>query len=219
MSESEYNLAKAQTMTHVGSWSFDPVSGEVKASDELLRIMRLRPEETTQEAFARVVHPEDHDSGDWRTCGRGIDHGTTTKSNTACSLPDGTANWVYTIVEPSVNSAGKVVKLYGTTQDITERKQAEFELRNKTNELQAIFDSIGDGITVYDHDGRIQHHNLISPQLFPQETSPGQSCRDTLPSRKSRSLPEKCPVERALSGGAGGDLARSLRGRAEDPLR
>ena len=30
------------------------------------------------------------------------------------------------------------VKLYGTTQDITSRKQAEVELRNKTNELQAI---------------------------------------------------------------------------------
>jgi len=53
----------------------------------------------------------------------------------------------------------KVIKLYGTTQDITERKRAEVELRNKTNELQAIFDSIRDGIVVYDHGGLVQHHN------------------------------------------------------------
>ena len=52
------------------------------------------------------------------------------------------------------------------------------DLRNKTNELQTIFDSIGDGITVYDHDGRIQHQNRIIPQLFPVETLPGKSCRE-----------------------------------------
>ena len=34
LSESEYNLAKAQAMTHVGSWSFNPINGEVLASAE-----------------------------------------------------------------------------------------------------------------------------------------------------------------------------------------
>jgi len=52
LAESEYRLAKAQSMTHVGSWSFDPNSEEVNASDELLRIMRLRRDEATQESFA-----------------------------------------------------------------------------------------------------------------------------------------------------------------------
>ncbi|MEI6705021.1 MAG: PAS domain-containing protein, partial [Deltaproteobacteria bacterium] len=37
--ESEYNLAKAQSMSHVGSWRSDPLTGELRASDELLRIM------------------------------------------------------------------------------------------------------------------------------------------------------------------------------------
>ncbi|WP_226989372.1 PAS domain-containing sensor histidine kinase, partial [Desulfuromonas sp. TF] len=198
LSESEYNLAKAQSMTHVGSWSFDPVTAEVKASDELLRILRLRPEETTQEAFARVVHPEDHENV-MAHLRRGIDHGKSYEIEHRLQFDDGTSKWVYTIVEPSVNSAGKVVKLYGTTQDITQRKQAEVELRNKTNELQTIFDSIGDGITVYDHDGLIQHHNLISPQLFPKETVPGKSCRELF-HPEAAAQPRECPVEKALKG-------------------
>jgi PAS domain S-box-containing protein len=198
LSESEYNLAKAQSMTHVGSWSFDPVTAEVKASDELLRILRLRPEETTQEAFARVVHPEDHENV-MAHLRRGIDHGKSYEIEHRLQFDDGTSKWVYTIVEPSVNSAGKVVKLYGTTQDITQRKQAEVELRNKTNELQTIFDSIGDGITVYDHDGLIQHHNLISPQLFPKETVPGKSCRELF-HPEAAVQPRECPVEKALKG-------------------
>ena len=198
LSESEYNLAKAQSMTHVGSWSFDPVTAEVNASDELLRIMHLRREETTQEAFAGAVHPEDIESV-MEHLRMGIEHGKSYEIEHRLRFGDGTSRWVYTIVEPSVNSAGKVVRLYGTTQDITERKQAEVELRNKTNELQAIFDSISDGITVYDHDGLIQHHNLISPQLYPKEILPGKSCRDIF-HPESSSMPQDCPVERALRG-------------------
>ncbi|MGK2905701.1 MAG: PAS domain-containing sensor histidine kinase [Desulfuromonadales bacterium] len=198
LAESESTLAKAQAMTHVGSWSFNPVSGKMLASAELLHIMRLRPEETTQQAFASVVHPEDYDTV-MEHLRLGIDHGSSYEIEHRLRFKDGSLRWVHSIVEPSVNSAGQVVRLYGTTQDITPRKQAEIELCNKTNELQAIFDSIGDGISVYDHNGLVQHHNLISPQLFPMGTLPGKSCRDIFHS-DAPSLSLLCPVERALNG-------------------
>jgi two-component system, sporulation sensor kinase E len=198
LSVSEYNLAKAQAMTHVGSWSFDPATGEVNASDELLKILRLSREETTQEAFASVVHPEDLDNV-MENLRLGIEHGKSYEIEHRLRFADGIQKWVYTIVEPSVSSAGVVMMLYGTTQDISERKQAEVDLRNKTNELQTIFDSIGDGITVYDHNGLIQHHNLISPRLFPRETVTGKSCREIFHPDLS-SDHQECPVERALKG-------------------
>jgi two-component system, sporulation sensor kinase E len=198
LAESEYNLAKAQAMTHVGSWSFDPATSEVQASAELLRILRLSPEETTQEAFARVVHPDDYDTviDHLRL---GIEQGKSYEIEHRLKFDDGSLRWVYSIVEPALNRAGVVRKIYGTTQDITQRKQAEVDLRNKTNELQTIFDSIGDGITVYDQNGRVQHHNLISPNLFPSETLPGRSCSEIF-HPKSLVQSEECPVERALRG-------------------
>lgn len=198
LAESEYNLAKAQAMTHVGSWSFDPESGEVQASAELLRILCLRPEETTQEAFARVVHPDDYDTV-MEHLQLGVEQGRSYEIEHRLKFEDGTLRWVYSIVEPALSNSGKVLKLYGTTQDITQRKQAEVNLRNKTNELQTIFDSIGDGITVYDHNGQIQHHNLISPRLFPQEIQQGKSCRGIF-HPESTTEPQDCPVERALRG-------------------
>lgn len=198
LAESEYNLAKAQSMTHVGSWSIDPVSGDVSASAELLKILRMQREEASQEAFASVVHPEDLQTV-MEQLRRGAEHGKNYEIEHRLLFPDGTLRWVYTIVEPLVNSAGQVVRMYGTTQDISERKRAEVELRNKTNELQAIFDSISDGIMVYDHRGRAQHHNLISPQLFPREAQAGKMCREIFHPEQS-SLIEECPVERALRG-------------------
>jgi len=198
LSASEYNLAKAQSMTQVGSWSFDPASGAVKASDELLRIMRLGRDEANQESFARVVHPDDQENV-MAHLRRGASEGVSYEIEHRLLFPDGTSRWVYTIVEPSLDGSGRVVRLYGTTQDITERKQAEVELRNKSNELQAIFDSISDGITVYDHDGRVQHHNLISPRLYPEGIAGGKSCREVFHPDVAEQ-PHDCPVERALRG-------------------
>jgi len=198
LSESKYNLTKAQSMTHVGSWSFDPLTAEVQASDELLRIMHLSREEASQDSFAEVVHPDDRENV-MEQMRLGTQLGRSYEIEHRLLFADGSSRWVYTIVEPQINNAGRVVKLYGTTQDITERKRVEVELRNKSNELQAIFNSISDGITVYDHEGRIQHHNQISPRLFPGQILPGKECSNIFHADKP-SLPSECPVERALQG-------------------
>jgi PAS domain S-box-containing protein len=196
--ESEYKLAKAQAMTHVGSWSSDPATGEMNVSDELLRIFRLSREEATQEALAGVIHPEDLQNV-LDHLRLGAEQGKNYEIEHRLLLRDGTSKWVYTIVEPSVNSEGKVEKLYGTTQDITERKQVEVELRNQKNKLQAIFDSVNDGVIVFDHDGLIQHRNHVCPQFFPEEVLSGGTCREIFHPELAGS-PDNCPVERALRG-------------------
>ncbi len=198
LAESEYNLAKAQEMTQLGSWSFDPATGKIQASTQLLRILRLRPEETTQEAFASVVHPDDYHNV-MHHLRLGIEQGRSYEIEHRLKFADGSERWVYSIIETMANSAGTVQRLYGTTQDITARKQAEDELQNKTNELQAIFDSICDGIIVYDHEAIIQHHNLIGSQFLTPSIEIGKSCREIF-HPESSSHPQNCPVEIALQG-------------------
>lgn len=196
--ESEYNLAKAQSMSHVGSWRSDPVTGELRVSDELLKIMRLSREEATPEALASLIHPEDRESV-MALLRQGTEQGNNYEIEHRLLLRDGTSKWVYTIVEPSVNIARQVVKLFGTTQDITERKQSEVRLRNKSNELQAIFDAVNDGVIVFDHNGSIQHLNHICPQFFPAEVLSRGECRDVFHPELA-SCPHNCPVELALHG-------------------
>ena len=84
-------------------------------------------------------------------------------------------------------------------QKIHELEAANLGLRSKSSELQAMFDSISDGVIVYDHSGMVQHRNHICPQYFPQETLPGCSCRELFHFGR-RSSPLDCPVERALAG-------------------
>ena len=196
--ESEYNLAKAQSMSHVGSWRSDLLTGELRVSDELLRIMRLDREGTTQHAITNLIHPEDLESV-MAHLRMGTEQGNSYEIEHRLLLKDGTIKWVYTIVEPSVNIARQVVRLYGTTQDITERKRAEARLRNKKNELQAIFDSVNDGVIVFDHNGMIQNLNHVCPQFFPDKVLDGGSCRDIFHPELASS-PNSCPVELALRG-------------------
>lgn len=198
LAQSEYNLAKAQAMTHVGSWSFEPATGKVVASSELLRILRLSEEQATQENFASVVHPEDQSKviGHLQS---GIELGRSYEIEHRLRFETGEERWVYSIIEPQVNSFGRVLKLYGTTQDITARKRAEVELRNITNELQAIFDSIGDAILVYDQNARVQHYNVVSKRLLPVAAQIGRPCAELF-HRGSAADANNCPVERALRG-------------------
>lgn len=196
--ESEYKLSKAQAMSHVGSWISDPATGDLSVSDELLSIMRLNHNEATQEMFASLIHPDDLDNV-MSHLRRAIELGSNYEIEHRLLLRDGTVKWVNTIVEPSANLARQVVRLYGTTQDITERKQDEVKLRNKKNELQAIFDAVNDGVIVFDHNGSIQHLNHICPQFFPPEALAGGGCRDVFHPDVALS-PHNCPVELALHG-------------------
>jgi len=196
--ESEYNLSKAQSMSHVGSWRSDPLSGELRVSDELLRIMNITREEANSKTLAELIHPDDRDSVMARLQ-QGTAQGSSYEIEHRLLLKDGTSKWVYSIVEPSVNIARQVVKLYGTTQDITERKQNESRLRNKKNELQTIFDSVNDGVIVFDNNGSIQHLNHVCPEFFPSEVLVGGGCRDVFHPDSPLS-PLTCPVELALHG-------------------
>lgn len=84
-------------------------------------------------------------------------------------------------------------------QKIHELEAANLGLRRKSSEFQAMFDSISDGVIVYDCTGMVQHRNHVCQHYFPQETIHGCSCRELFhPNQGSARL--DCPVERALAG-------------------
>ncbi len=78
-------------------------------------------------------------------------------------------------------------------QKIHELETANTGLRSKSNELQAVFDSISDGVVVYDSSGAVQRRNHVCPHYFPQETLPGSSCRELFHPDHDHD-PVDCPV-------------------------
>lgn len=92
------------------------------------------------------------------------------------------------------------IGFYGEVkQKIQELEAANLSLRTKKSELQAMFDSISDGVVIYDSSGLVQQRNHIVPRFFPTETLPGNSCKALFHPGQARDY-EGCPVGKALKG-------------------
>ena len=92
------------------------------------------------------------------------------------------------------------IGFYGEVkQKIQELESANLGLRTKKAELQAVFDSISDGIVIYDSSGTVQQRNRVVPRLFPTETLLGKGCKALFHPDRTTDL-EGCPVGKALKG-------------------
>jgi PAS domain S-box-containing protein len=151
---SEAYLEEAQRMSHTGSWALDLISNRyIYTSDESDRIYGFDPNEDppTREAVFERIHPEDR--SEWRRhFERSLREKVDITHDYRIVLPDGSVRHVRAIRHPVVNSAGDVVKLVGTSIDITERKRAEDELRASEARFRTFVDHATDAFFLHDDD-------------------------------------------------------------------
>jgi len=135
--QSEAYRAEAESLTHAGSWAFDLASNKyVYVSEEDFRIWGFDAQEglPTGEAVFRRIHPEDRNR--WKAnFERALREKVDSFDDYRVVLPDGTVKHIHTIRHPVLNDAGDLVKLVGTSMDITERKRAEEALRQSEAHL------------------------------------------------------------------------------------
>ncbi|HYX89254.1 MAG TPA: MASE1 domain-containing protein [Gaiellaceae bacterium] len=123
-------LAEAQEVAHLGSWEWDMAADRVTWSDELYRIYGLEPQslEITYERYLERIHPDDR--GQAKAI---VAHAAATGSSFVFEhrtvLDDGRVRWLQGRGRVLLNDAGKPVRMVGTSQDVTERKQLD-ELRD-----------------------------------------------------------------------------------------
>jgi PAS domain S-box-containing protein len=124
--DSESRLADAQRIAHVGNWETDFIEGVDVWSDETFRILGLEPqqEEASMERFMEAVHPEDRERV-VELVAKQNTHQQPYEYECRLLLPDGSERTVFVRTEFEANRGGAVVRIYGTIQDITERKRVE----------------------------------------------------------------------------------------------
>ena len=62
----------------------------------------------------------------------------------------GKVSWGWTRCQLELDDAGKVVKLKGTVQEITERKQAELSLLESEEKFHSLFDTMNEGVALHE---------------------------------------------------------------------
>ena len=128
--ESEELHKEAQRVAHIGHWELNPEIGTPVWSDEIFRIFGLKPQErepsfTDHETH---LHPDD-----WPLLNKAVTlastEGTPFDIIFRIVRPDGEIRWMHSVGTTTKDEKGKVTKLFGTAQDITDRKRAEESLR------------------------------------------------------------------------------------------
>jgi len=176
---SEANMAAAQRLAHVGSWemglsnSTDLDANSVHWSDEIFRICGYEPGavEPSMMLVTQLV-PE-------------CEHGAMRNAIAAAIAKRQPYSIIHRVIRPNgeeriVQELGQVffdektsqpLKLVGTTQDITESKEAEKQLLWKTAFFEAKVHSSLDGILIVDGEGRkiLQNQRTVDLWKIPRE--------------------------------------------------
>ena len=143
--ESEELHKEAQRVAHIGHWELNPEIGTPVWSDEIFRIFGLKPQET-EPSFTDLethLHPDD-----WPLLNKAVTltstEGTPFNITFRIVRPDSEIRWMHAIGTTTKDEKGKVTKLFGTAQDITDRKRAEEALRKVNKQYQRLLEDLGD---------------------------------------------------------------------------
>jgi PAS domain S-box-containing protein len=143
LQQSEGKLAEAQRIAHVGYWDYDADSDRFTWSDETYRIFGLRPKERilNRVLLQELIHPEDRQI---------VEQAITAALNGVPRFdvehrlvrPNGEVRYVHVQSQGNVvlDGLGRPHRMFGTVQDITERKRAEEALRQSQEKYRIFFE-------------------------------------------------------------------------------
>ena len=139
---SRQELNEAQRIAKVGSWVWEPEHDIATWSEELYHIFRRDPALPTPSGreSKRFFTPQSLERLRVAT-GPALNTGTLYELDLEIIREDGQGGWISARGEAQRDASGRVVKMRGTVQDVTERKQAEEALHRSEQKFETIFRS------------------------------------------------------------------------------
>jgi PAS domain S-box-containing protein len=130
LQESKAWLEEAQRVAHVGYWVWDLQTNHLIWSDETYRIFGLMPQDglIDLEKVREMIHPDDREAV-FRTAEEAIRSGARADCEHRLFRPSGEMRVVHSLADLKKDSSGRPYQMFGTTQDITDRKRAEEALQ------------------------------------------------------------------------------------------
>ena len=135
--EREQDLLCAQKLAHVGSWSYITETRTSNWSEEMFHVWGLDPKNEVQnyDELRKLIHSDDRQRF-VVAVNDALEKGLPYNIELRILSPDGDEHTIISQCNPQIDKQGKVIRLTGTTQDITERKRVEEVIKNMNTELE-----------------------------------------------------------------------------------
>ena len=134
--DSETQLARAQQVAQIGSWSLDVASGQLKWSDETYRIFGMTVGDPLYyDIFLQHIHPDDAARVDraWHQALEGAPYDVSHRI-----IVQGRVKWVLERAELETDEDGTLTHAVGTVQDITQQWREHTLLETSTETLRLL---------------------------------------------------------------------------------
>jgi PAS domain S-box-containing protein len=160
--EKERRLSESQRIAHIGSWTCDlrDPARRLVWSDELYRLYGVSPDTFTPTigSLLNLIIPEDRSVVEkWLTaCAAGEKPGD---AEFRLRLPDGSLRVFSRRGELQYDSDNNPIRMSGTSQDVTERRQTEAALRESEERLRTMVNGIPQLAWMAEADGSIFWYN------------------------------------------------------------
>ena len=171
-------LNEAEKVARIGSWTWSAASTAVTWSNEMYNIYGVKPEDIdleTDDPILTFIHPDDKDAL-LELRERSRRERTSGELEYRLVMRNGDIKYIHAQTKLNCNEKGDIVNVYGTLQDITDRKMAEIELHRVMQQLKSHLHNNPLAAITFALDQRITGWNQAAESIFGFSRSEALGC-------------------------------------------
>lgn len=153
LKKSQERLRQAQQLAHIGNFEHDLKTNELLWSDEVFRLLEVEPgkKNLKYEDFRELVDQQDRDKID-EAIKKVLENGKRQYLEFCVHTHTGKTRYLYSILDPIKKNDDEIIKIFGTTHDITQQKKVEEQLKENERRYRMLFQATTDEILVFQLD-------------------------------------------------------------------
>ena len=145
--QTEFYLAEAENIAHIGSWEYDLINSKLEWSSESYHIFEVNQEKDkiTYDKYISIIHPEDREIHQ-KTFNDALKSKEDFSVEYRLLLSDGRIKCISMRGKFACNDNGDAIRAFGSVQDITDRKRTNDAIRRIASTVYS-----GSGDSFYQH--------------------------------------------------------------------